>query len=231
MVNEYFDISEICTMLNTTSRTLRFYEQKGLISSIRIGSSERRHYTEEQRDKIKNILILRKLGLSVKQIQELQKQDKDLQSALYEKRAEIGALINTKLMEIALLDQALEQLHNADSIDGLSTKLQTVSQNSDLIEIISECNHAIVSGNTDLLYKHLSVTMKEYMPPSAYEKMRDDTIKPLGSYCGFEQLETDRTYPNVLHQYVRYEHLGLKIRYVFIDNKIHGLWLGYYKLT
>ena len=100
MVNDYFDISEICTMLNTTSRTLRFYEQKGLISSIRIGSSERRHYTEEQRDKIKNILILRKLGLSVKQIQELQKQDKDLQSALYEKRAEIGALINTKLKEI-----------------------------------------------------------------------------------------------------------------------------------
>ena len=182
-------------------------------------------------NKIKNILILRKLGLSVKQIQELQKQDKDLQSALYEKRAEIGALINTKLKEIALLDQALEQLHNADSIDGLSTKLQTVSQNSDLIEIISECNHAIVSGNTDLLYKHLSVTMKEYMPPSAYEKMRDDTMKPLGTYRCLEQLETDRIYPNVLHQYVRYEHLGLKIRYVFIDNKIHGLWLGYYILT
>ena len=58
--------------------------------------------------------------------------------------------------------------------------------------------------------------------------MRDDTIKPLGSYCGFEQLETDRTYPNVLYQYVRYEHLGLKIRYAIINRKIHGLWLGYY---
>ena len=73
--------------------------------------------------------------------------------------------------------------------------------------------------------------MKEYMPPSAYEKMRDDTMKPLGTYRCLEQLETDRIYPNVLHQYVRYEHLGLKIRYVFIDNKIHGLWLGYYILT
>ncbi len=231
MIKKYFDISEICTMLNTTSRTLRFYEQKGLISSIRIGSSERRHYTEEQRDKIKNILILRKLGLSVKNIQELQKQNKDLQSVLYEKRAEIGALINTQLHEIALLDQALEQLRTSNSIEEIQAELQTANHCPDLLEIVNECNHAIISGSTEVLYRHLSEMMKEYMPPSAYEKMRADTLKPIGSYQCIEQLEMDRTSPNILHQYIRYEHLGLKIRYVFINRKIHGLWLGYYAFS
>jgi len=231
MIEKYFDISEICTMLNTTSRTLRFYEQKGLISSIRIGSAERRHYTEEQRDTIKNILILRKLGLSVKNIQELQRQDRDLQSVLYKKRAEIGALINTQLREIALLDQALEQLRNSNSIDGIQTELQTANHCPDLTEIVNECNHAIISGSTEVLYRHLSETMKEYMPQSAYEKMRADTLKPIGSYQCVEQLGTDRTNPNILHQYIRYEHLGLKIRYVFINRKIHGLWLGYYAFS
>jgi len=31
-------------------------------------------------------------------------------------------------------------------------------------------------------------------------------------------------------QYIRYEKLGLKIRYVFIEDLIHGLWLGYYEI-
>ena len=43
-----WDISEVCNMLGTTSRTLRFYEEKGLIQSTTEGLSHRRRYTEQQ---------------------------------------------------------------------------------------------------------------------------------------------------------------------------------------
>ena len=86
MEKTVYDITEICAMFKTTSRTLRFYEQKGLISSIRDNDSSRRQYAKTQLEQIRNVLVLRKLGLSIKKIEELQKQDTDLKTALLEKR-------------------------------------------------------------------------------------------------------------------------------------------------
>ncbi|MBR4033904.1 MAG: MerR family transcriptional regulator, partial [Clostridia bacterium] len=60
-----YDITEVCKMLGTTSRTLRFYEEKGIIQSTTLGTSARRQYSEEQLSLIKNVLVLRTLGLSV----------------------------------------------------------------------------------------------------------------------------------------------------------------------
>ena len=50
-----YDITEVCKMLGTTSRTLRFYEEKGIIQSTTVGTSSRRQYTEEQISHIKNV--------------------------------------------------------------------------------------------------------------------------------------------------------------------------------
>ena len=59
-----YDITEVCKMFGTTSRTLRFYEEKGIIQSTTVGISSRRQYTEEQVSIIKNVIVLRALGLS-----------------------------------------------------------------------------------------------------------------------------------------------------------------------
>ena len=72
--------------------------------------------------------------------------------------------------------------------------------------------------------------MKEYMPVSAFIKIREDTLEPLGNYICTEKTEFDSRYNNTVFQYIRYEKLGLKIRYVFIEDLIHGLWLGYYEI-
>ena len=84
---QMYDITEVCKMLGTTSRTLRFYEEKGIIQSTTVGTSSRRQYTEEQISHIKNVLVLRTLGLSVKAIAELQNSGMDLKDAVLSKRA------------------------------------------------------------------------------------------------------------------------------------------------
>lgn len=229
MERKVYDISEVCSMFNITSRTLRFYEQKGIIDSIRSDSSNRRQFTEKQIDKVRNILILRKLGISVNKIKELQQKTTNLKSVLQEKRTEIGALIDTKFKEIALLNQALVQIENEENISVQGVDFPLHIDNPTIKEIVSECNNAILHGIPESLYKHLSNTMQEYMPPSVFAKMREDTIAPLGNFLYIDTLEADKTYLNILYQHICYEKSGLKIRYVFIDNKIHGLWLGYYE--
>ena len=91
-----YDISEVCSMLGISSRSLRFYEEKGLIESTK-EFSNRRKYSENQLALIKKILVLRSLGLSVAKIQAIQKGDSELTNAIIEHKAEILARMQTCL--------------------------------------------------------------------------------------------------------------------------------------
>ena len=81
MMNEKrYDITEVCKTLGITSRALRFYEEKKLITSEKDIFSNRRKYTETQMEQIRCVLVLRALGLSVKAIREIQTKNKNLKS-------------------------------------------------------------------------------------------------------------------------------------------------------
>ena len=111
-----YDITEVCKILGTTSRTLRFYEEKGIIQSTTVGTSARRQYSEEQLSLIKNVLVLRTFGLSVKAVAELQTKGADLKDAVLSKRAEIYASIDSRIREINLLNEALSALESGKDI-------------------------------------------------------------------------------------------------------------------
>jgi hypothetical protein len=52
------DIEEVCRLLGTTSRTLRYYEEKGIIQSTAVFPGRCRHYTPEQlADIIKTVIL------------------------------------------------------------------------------------------------------------------------------------------------------------------------------
>ncbi len=58
----YWSIGEIAKEFGVTLRFLRFYEEKGRVRPLRVGSS--RMYDAEQRDLVANIVKDRMLGLS-----------------------------------------------------------------------------------------------------------------------------------------------------------------------
>jgi hypothetical protein len=72
--------------------------------------------------------------------------------------------------------------------------------------------------------------MKEYTPVESFETIRQDTLLPLGNYISIEKIEKHKKYNHIFYHYLKYEKLGLKIKYVFCDKKIHGLWFGYYEI-
>ena len=225
-----YDISEVCRMLGVTSRTLRFYEQKGIVESTLAGGSLRRRYTEEQVAHIRNVLVLRALGLSIKSIAELQNQNTDLKSAVLLRRAKILALMDQHHRELHLLNQALGALDRDENIFEEQNAPSFPIEATTLEELVSICTDAIIFGKTEELYRHLGRTLKDYMPPEAYERIREDTLAPLGCFAAAEKTERDPVYPNVVYQYLRYEKMGLLIKFVFTKEEIGGLWMGYYQL-
>ena len=223
---QMYDITEVCKMLGTTSRTLRFYEEKGIIQSTTVGTSSRRQYTEEQISHIKNVLVLRTLGLSVKAIAELQNSETDLKDAVLSKRAEIYASIDSRIREINLLNEALSALESGKDIFAEDWQLSS-AMNAEEKEIARICTDAILSGDTDTLYEHLSSRLTEYMPRDVYRVVRKDTLAPLGDFVSIDKTVADDRFSNKLYCFIRYSKLGLKITYVFHGGKIDGLWLGY----
>ena len=223
---QMYDITEVCKMLGTTSRTLRFYEEKGIIQSTTVGTSSRRQYTEEQLSIVKNVLVLRTLGLSVKAIAELQNSGTDLKNAVLSKRAEIYASIDSRIREINLLNEALSALESGKNIFAEDWQLSS-AMNAEEKEIARICTDAILSGDTDTLYEYLSSRLAEYMPRDVYRIVRKDTLAPLGDFVSIDKTVADDRFSNKLYCFIRYSKLDLKITYVFHGGKIDGLWLGY----
>ncbi|HWK66051.1 MAG TPA: MerR family DNA-binding transcriptional regulator [Rhizobiaceae bacterium] len=65
----YFRIGEMAKTFGVTLRALRFYEDKGLLSPKRDGST--RLYTRRDRTRLKLILLGRKVGFSLREVKQM----------------------------------------------------------------------------------------------------------------------------------------------------------------
>lgn len=227
--NGLYDIAEVCDMLKITSRTLRYYEEKGIIKSTVNGTSSRRHYTEEQIKHIRNVLVLRTLGLSINTIAELQAQNADLRDAVLSKRAEIYSFVEKRVNQINLLNEALIAIESGEDIFSKDWDCEPKANKKDM-QAVGICTKAIVDGDTETLYEYLSPRMQKFMPRDVYKAARDETLERLGEFVELEKIEVDKNLPNKICQFVKYKTLGLKITFVFHSGMIDGLWLNYYDI-
>ena len=223
------DITQVCRMFGISSRTLRFYEEKGIVSSTEKPFSTRRHYTPEQIEHIRRVLILRSLGLPVRAIAQLQKGDLTLQDAIVSRKAAILASLDTKYREIDVLSEVLARMERGEHALSLPCKTGIPPEPDDA-EISRICALAVVEGDASALYRFFSERLRAYMPQEVYMRVRADTLRPLGEWQACERAETAPGFPNIVYHYMRYEHLGLRIKFVFHAGAIDGFWLSYYEL-
>lgn len=64
-------IGEVCTRTGLSSRTLRYYEELGLLPGVRRSAGGRRVYGEGELERLRFIQRLKALGLSLAEIREL----------------------------------------------------------------------------------------------------------------------------------------------------------------
>jgi DNA-binding transcriptional MerR regulator len=99
-----YSISDLAKEFALTTRTIRFYEDEGLLSPRRAGS--RRIYAERERVRIKLILRGKRLGLSLSEIRELL----DLYEATKGERAQLLKFLQVLAARRAMLNQQREDI-------------------------------------------------------------------------------------------------------------------------
>jgi len=122
-MNKNYSISDLASEFNVTTRTIRFYEEKGFLKPAREGT--RRIYSPSDRTKLRLILRGKRLGLSLDESAEIvlmygsprnnRKQLEKLLARIREKQEELKS--QQQDLEFMLLD-----LRNAEDkcLDALS---------------------------------------------------------------------------------------------------------------
>ncbi|BDW98768.1 MerR family transcriptional regulator [Maricaulis maris] len=102
-----FTIRELAHEFDITPRTLRFYEQKGMINPLRRGAS--RVYTAEDRARVELILRGKRVGFALDEIKEIL----DLQAIDRGGRERLGPAIKRFEHRITVLQQQREDVERA----------------------------------------------------------------------------------------------------------------------
>ncbi|GAA0606825.1 hypothetical protein GCM10009001_25100 [Virgibacillus siamensis] len=124
-------IKDVATQLNTTARSIRYYEQKGLITPKKETQNDYRTFTDTDILRLGTILALREVGMSVEKIKHvLHNPNMSMndylniqRSALFEKWMEMKDMIRTIDKMIA---QTADGHYSASEIFGLSQHLKNL---------------------------------------------------------------------------------------------------------
>lgn len=114
---ETFSIRELCRAFGVTARTLRFYEEKGLLSPGRLGLE--RIYSRKDRARLQYILMGKGIGFSLDEIREMLdlyglggRQAPQLESTLHKVRSRIERLERQR----SDIDRAVAELSHASKV-------------------------------------------------------------------------------------------------------------------
>ncbi len=113
----FVTIREVCSQLNITPRTARFYEQRGLISSLRVGRTMPRLYSVDQRKRLEQIVKAKQLGFTLTEIGEL------LEKGSGESRLRGGLPVNRQTAQRQLRHLMERRAQIDQAIDDLSSML------------------------------------------------------------------------------------------------------------
>lgn len=120
---ETFSIADLSREFQVTPRAIRFYEDKGLLTPQRDGL--RRIYRSRDRVRLKLILRGKRLGLTLREIQEII----DLYDAEPTGEAQLRKLIESCRRSRATLHQQMEDIHitleEIDAVEAQCTSLLT----------------------------------------------------------------------------------------------------------
>jgi DNA-binding transcriptional MerR regulator len=106
-----YTIKEIAELAGVTTRTLRYYDQIGLLPPAEIGGNSYRYYNQDSLLKLQQILFFRELDVPLNEIQQIMNQpDFNLESALLDHRARLQKRSQRLETLITTIDQTIANL-------------------------------------------------------------------------------------------------------------------------
>lgn len=111
-----WSIQEIARIAGTTSRTLRHYEQVGLLRPAGRAPGGARRYDQDALVRLQRILLLRDLGMGLSDIGGALRSEPDAARALTAHREQLRAERDLVERRLASLDRTIDALRKGDSI-------------------------------------------------------------------------------------------------------------------
>ncbi|GAA1999116.1 TipAS antibiotic-recognition domain-containing protein [Microbacterium ulmi] len=109
-------IQQIAKLTGTTSRTLRHYDDIGLLSPSRVARNGYRHYDESSLVRLQRILLLRELGLGLPQIAEVLARETSEAHALESHLAWLRDGQSRLARQIASVESTIEALRGGERL-------------------------------------------------------------------------------------------------------------------
>jgi DNA-binding transcriptional MerR regulator len=109
-------IAEIARIANTTSRTLRHYDEVGLVPPSRVGENGYRYYDRDALVRLQRVLMLREMGLGIPAIAELLADQGDDVRALESHLVWLGLEQERLARQIASVQRTIDERKGGDQI-------------------------------------------------------------------------------------------------------------------
>ncbi len=218
-------IIQACKRYKTTSRTLRYYEERGLIKSVRQNGGGLRLYERAELEKLEKILFLRALGLSLEDVKAVVGAGENTNAVLKAKSAQLCAELERLKKKLRLIEEALSVAQADGDIYSINAEAPFEHCKSSFIETADACTALFLRGRFEEIRGYFSDDLKVYLPLEALEKAWLETVGVCG---GFLKLGKKEIEDNTVTQYLFFEKIGVTIRYVFNNLQLTGLWLNYF---
>jgi len=116
MSSRDWSIQEIARIAGTTSRTLRHYDDIGLLPPTRIAPNGYRHYDEHALVRLQRILLLRELGLGLPQVADVLSKERAEASALETHLALLREEQTRLARQIASVESTINALRGGEQL-------------------------------------------------------------------------------------------------------------------
>lgn len=212
-------------MLDMTSRTIRYYEQRGLIRTTRESTSAPRRLDGGNIERLQRIRFLRKLGLTLDEIAAVIDSEAKAAEMIHDKTAVLKAEIHALIERIGLLEEVLAVAEQGGNIYTAERNRGQPSDEAERLRIAAACTRLVLERRFSELKPYLNSDMK-MLPPDFFEAAWDVHIKPCGKFISVGEQRIDGY--SVFNRLV-YEKLGVVIKIDVFGGIVTGMVLQYCK--
>lgn len=212
-------------MLNMTSRTIRYYEQCGLIKTVRESKTAPRRLDEKNVERLRKIRFLRNLRLTLDEIAVVIDSESKAAEMIYGKTAELKAEIYDLTERIGLIEEVLAVAENGGNIYSVERKLGQTSDDTEKLRLASEFTNLLLERRFSELIPYLNSDMK-MLSVNFFEDVWNVHLKPCGKFISVgEQSVNGNTVTNRLV----FEKLGVVVKTEVCGGIVAGMVLQYFK--
>lgn len=122
-------INEIAKKCKITKKAVQYYTQQGLIVPV-VMENGYHNFSEQDAEILKQVVLYRKLGLSIREIKGVLRNHKELTSILHQRTLEIE---REKLKQ-----ELLKRIENGEKVENLETEINNINSNAIIVKRLLE---------------------------------------------------------------------------------------------